>query len=90
MHEDILYRQKKQQPGQLILPSKLKPLFYNELHANMGHLETDGTTELIKLRLFWPLMGDKIKHFVTQICPCVKRKKAPNNKNSNNAEHINI
>ena len=71
VHEDILYRQKQQQPRQLILSSKLKPLLYNELHVNMGHLGTDRTTELIK----WPLMDDKIKHFVTQVCPCVKRKK---------------
>ena len=41
VHEDILYRQKQQQPRQLILPSKLKPLVYNELHVNMGHLGTD-------------------------------------------------
>ena len=75
VHEDILYRQKKQQPGQLILPSKLKPVVYNGLHPNMGHLGTDETTELIKSRFYCPLMGDKIKHFVTQICPCVKRKK---------------
>ena len=31
VHEDILYCQKQQQPRQLILPSKLKPLVYNEL-----------------------------------------------------------
>ena len=40
MHEDILYRQKQQQPRQLILPSKLKPLVHSELHVNMGHLGT--------------------------------------------------
>ena len=41
----------------------------------MGHPGTDGTTELIKLRSYWPLMDDEIKHFVTQIFPCLKRKK---------------
>ena len=41
----------------------------------MGHLGTDRTTELIKPRFCWPLMDDAIKHFVTQVCPCVKRKK---------------
>ena len=75
VHEDILYHQKQQQPRQLILPSKLKPLVYNELHVNMGHLGTDRTTELIKSRFYWPLMDDEIKLFVTQVCPCVKRKK---------------
>ena len=75
MHEDILYRQKQQQPRQLILPSKLKPLVYNELHVNMDHLGTARTTELIKSRFYWPLMDDEIKHFVTQVRPCIKRKK---------------
>ena len=41
----------------------------------MGHLGIDRTTELIKSRFYWPLMDDEIKHFVTQICPCVKIKK---------------
>ena len=72
VHEDMLYHQKQQQPRQLILPSKLKPLVYNELHINMGHLGTDRTTELIKSRFYWPLMDDEITHFVTQIR--VKRK----------------
>ena len=66
VHEDILYDQKQQQPRQLILPSKLKPLVYNELHINMGHLETDRTTGLIKSRFYWPLIAHEIKHFVSQ------------------------
>ena len=74
VHEDILYRQKQQQSRQLILPSKLKPLVYNELHVNMGHLGIDRTTELIKSRFYWPLMDDDIKYFVTKICPFVRRK----------------
>ena len=40
----------------------------------MGHLGTDRTTELIKSRFYWSLMDDEIKHFVIQICPCVKKK----------------
>ena len=40
----------------------------------MGHLGNDRTTELIKSRFYWPLMDVKIKHFVTQICPCAQRK----------------
>ena len=41
----------------------------------MGHLETDRTTGLIKSRFYWPLMAHEIKHFVTQMFPCVKIKK---------------
>ena len=70
----MLYRQKKQQPRQLILPSKLKSLVYSRLDVNTGHIGTNRTPELIKSRLYWPLMDNEIKHFVTQICPCVKRK----------------
>ena len=40
-----------------------------------GHPGTDRTTELIKSKFYWPLIDDEIKHFVTQVCPCVKRKK---------------
>ena len=72
----MLYRQKKQQPRQLILPSKLKSLVYNRLDVNTGHIGTNRTPELIKSRFYWPLMDNEIKHFVTQICPCVKRKKS--------------
>ena len=32
--------------------------------------------ELIKSRFYWPLMDDEIKPFVTQVCPCVQRKKS--------------
>ena len=72
----MLYRQKKQQPRQLILPSKLKSLIYNRLDVNMGHIGTNRTPELIKSRFSRPLMDNEIKQFVTQICRCVKRKKS--------------
>ena len=42
----------------------------------MAHLGTERATELIKSRFYCPLMWDDIKHFVTQVCPCVKRKKS--------------
>ena len=34
-------------------------------------------TEILSLksRFYWSLMDNQIKHFVTNICPCVKRKK---------------
>ena len=69
----ILHRKAKDK--QIVLPSKLKPLIYQELHVNMGHVGTDRTLELIKSRFYWPGMTDDIKHFVTKVCPCVKRKR---------------
>ena len=89
VHEDTVYHQKQQQPRRLISPSKLEPLVYNELHVNMDHPGTDRTTELIKSRFYRPLMDDEIKHFVTQVFPCVK-KTPPHNESSSNTEYINI
>ena len=89
VHEDTVYHQKQQQPRRLISPSKLEPLVYNELHVNMDHPGTDRTTELIKSRFYRPLMDDEIKHFVTQVFPCVE-KTSPHNESSSNTEYINI
>ena len=59
---------------------KCMGIFYttrgNNKWDNMAHLGTERATELIKSRFYWPLMWDDIKHFVTQVCPCVKRKKS--------------
>ena len=60
---------------QLVLPSKFKPLVYNELHVNMGHLGVERTLELIKERFFWPKMENDVRYFVSKVCPCVKKKR---------------
>ena len=48
IHEGALHCQKPNEPRQLILLSKLKPLVYHDLHPEMGHVGTDRTTKLIK------------------------------------------
>ena len=55
-HEDILYCQKQQQRRQLIPPSRLRSLVYNELHVNMGHIGTDRNTEL-KIKILLVING---------------------------------
>lgn len=60
---------------QILLPQRLRPLVFHELHVNMGHLGVDRTTELARDRFYWPGMREDIKHFVTKVCPCVKKKR---------------
>jgi len=75
-NNDILYRKVGDNiRKQKLLPTRLRPLVYHELHVNMGHLGVDRTTELIKERFYWPRMDNDIKHFITRVCPCVKKKK---------------
>ena len=71
--DKILHR-KGDETNQVILPSRLKPLVFNELHVDMGHLGYDQTLKLIKEYFFWPKMYDDVKYFVTKICKCIKDK----------------
>ena len=71
--DKILYR-KGDENNQVILPSRLIPLVFKELHVDMGHLGYNQTLELIKEHFFWPKMYDDVKYFVTRICKCIKDK----------------
>ena len=74
--DNILYRKiKGKENKQVILPSRLKPLVYKELHVNMGHLGYERTLELIRERFYWPQINDEVKHFVGKICTCVQDKR---------------
>ena len=51
--DTTLYRKIKcKEDKQVVLPSRLKPLAYKELHVNMGHLGYERTLELIAERFF--------------------------------------
>ena len=58
----------------MILPARLKPLVFKELHVDMGHLGYDRTLELMKEGFFWPKMYEDVRYFVTSICKCIKDK----------------
>ena len=61
----ILYKKiKGKEDKQVVLPSRLKPLVYKELHVNMGHLGYERTLELIREIFYRPQMNDEVKHFV--------------------------
>ena len=72
---DLLYRRTIGDSKQLLLPRKLRPLVYVELHVKMGHLGSGRTVELIKERFYWPKMTEDVNHFVIKLCTCVKSKK---------------
>ena len=58
--DNILYRKNKNKKDKLVLlPSRLKPLVYRELHVNMDHLGYERTLKLIRERFYWPQMNDE-------------------------------
>ena len=75
LSSDKILHRKGDENNQLILPSRLKPLVFKELHADMGNLGYDRTLELIKERFFWPKMYDDVKYLFAKICKCIKDKK---------------
>ena len=74
--DNILYRKiKGKEDKQVVLPIRLKPVLYKELHVNMGHLGYERTLELIRERFYRPQINDKVKHFVGKTFTCVKDKR---------------
>ena len=49
---DLWYRKTIGDRKQLLLPKKLRPLVYVELHVKMGHLRSGRTVKLIKERFY--------------------------------------
>ena len=52
---NILYRESGENE-QLILPSKMHRLIYEELHIKVGHAGPERVYQLAKERMFWPGM----------------------------------
>ena len=51
--DNILYRKiKGKEDKQVVLPIRLKPVLYKELHVNMGHLGYERTLEIIRERFY--------------------------------------
>ena len=74
LSSDKIIHRKGDETNQVILPSRLKPLVFKELHIDMRDLGYDRTLEVIKERFFWPKMYDDVKCFVTKMCKCIKDK----------------
>jgi len=71
---DVLVR-KTADTEQIVLPSSLRGLVYQELHQEMGHLGAERTYQLAKERVYWPKMEADIKEFISTKCQCLLSKK---------------
>ena len=72
--KDGLLYQRHGQTSQLVIPSQLKKLIYEQLHNNMGHLRVECVLNLTRDRFYWPQMQSDISHYINNICECVKQK----------------
>ncbi|KAJ8003220.1 hypothetical protein DPEC_G00167140 [Dallia pectoralis] len=72
--EEGILRRETTARKQLVVPEALKPVVYQYLHGEMGHLGADRMVALARERFFWPKMRQEIEHYVTQVCRCMKRK----------------
>uniref|UniRef100_A0A7M5XBV7 Uncharacterized protein n=1 Tax=Clytia hemisphaerica TaxID=252671 RepID=A0A7M5XBV7_9CNID len=60
---------------QIVLPTELYKVVYEELHENMGHLGSQRVIDLARERFFWPGMAKDIEEYISRRCRCVKDKK---------------
>ena len=72
IHNNILVRETKEY-SQIVVPSSLRNIVYNELHNKMRHLGTDKIFDLARKRLYWPKMYRDIELYITK--QCINRKK---------------
>ena len=72
--DDFLY-QRCGQTSQLVIPSQLKKLIYEQLHNKMGHLGVERVVNLTRDRFYWPQMQSDISHYINNVCECVKQKR---------------
>ena len=56
---------------QIIIPSSLRWLIFQEFHQNMAHLGPERAYKLVKERVYWPNMENYIQHFIDHKCPCL-------------------
>ena len=60
---------------QIIIPSSLRWLSFQEFHQNMAHLGPERAYKLAKERVYWPNMENDIRHFIDHKCPCLASRK---------------
>ena len=73
--QDGLLYQRCGQTSQLVKPSQLKKLIYEQLHNKMGHLGVERVVNLARDRFYWPQMQSDISHYINNVCECVKQKR---------------
>lgn len=77
--DGLLYRRTFRPDGgeevrQLLLPACLKEEVLQQLHNDHGHQGVERTTELIRLRCYWPGMGEDIKQWCQNCERCTLAK----------------
>ena len=60
---------------QVVLPEAMRPVIYEQLHVDMGHLGTERVLELARKKVFWPKMQQDIESFIKEKCTCVAQRK---------------
>ena len=63
---------------QVVWPQKLRHHVLEELHVNMGHIGHERVFDLARTRVYWPRMYSDIKHYVQNVCCCLKQKRPTN------------
>ncbi|KAL6463236.1 hypothetical protein MHYP_G00276270 [Metynnis hypsauchen] len=66
MDENGVLRRQTATRSQLVLPKKVLPLIYRELHEELGHLGVERTLCLIQERFFWPHLQRDVEHYITK------------------------
>ena len=74
VHNNMLVRETKEY-SQIVLPSSLRNIVYNELHNKMGHLGTVKVFDLARRRFYWSKMYRDIELYITKQCQCIMQKK---------------
>ena len=64
LSSDKILHRKGDETNQVILPSRLKPLVFKELHVEMGHLGYDRTLELINGPKYMMILSILLPKFV--------------------------
>ena len=62
---------------QLVLPESQKPLIYDHLHKQLGHLGVDKVFQLARKRVYWPKMYTDIEEFIQNKCRCLMQRRPP-------------
>ena len=63
---------------QLVLPGKYRQLALNGSHNDVGHLGRDKTLNILRDRVYWPMMSADVEEWIKQCDRCIKRKTPAN------------
>lgn len=78
MEDDLLHRLSRSQSGeksrQLVLPSEFRPVVLRSLHDDLGHLEAERTTDMIRNRFYWPKIAASVEEYVRNCGEGILRK----------------